>query len=231
MHRSAAALRDQLKQTLRYDLASTLVRPEPLSREQSLTPHHELNRLVGGFPRGAITELIGAPSSGRTSFLQSSLARLTAAGECCAYIDATDSFDPLAALQAGATLAHILWARCGGNMEKLWKATDLVLQGGGFGVVVLDLGDVPERELNRLPLSAWHRFRQVIENTTTILLVIAPHSVAKSCTSLLLAFAPEKASWLGEHPAHQLMDRLPFRIAARKPPRSEPVRAWATGWE
>lgn len=233
MRRAAAILRDQLTQTLRNDLASTFARSgqQPSSREQVPTPYPELDGLTGGFPRGAITEVIGPPSSGRTSFVQSSLARFTARGECCAYLDATDAFDPGSASYAGAALSHILWMRCEGSLEKLWKCADVLLQSGGFGVVVLDLGDVPARELNRLPLSTWYRFRQAIEKTPTILLVLTRHSLAKSCTSLMLAFQPERASWLGSHPTHRLFERLHFQIAIRKPIRSQMVMAWAAGWE
>jgi len=231
MKRSAAALRDHLRHSLRYDLASTLVRHEPPPRQQVATPVRELDQLVGGFPRGAITELIGPASSGRTSFVQSSLARLTQAGECCAYLDATDAFDPATAAQAGADLSHILWARCANNLEKLWKCADLLLQSGGFGMVVLDLADVPVRELQRIPLSTWYRFRQAIEKSPTILLILAENSQAKSCTSLLLSFTPERAAWAGAHPAHRLLERLRFEISARKPMTPQPVLAWASGWE
>ena len=37
-------------------------------------------------------------------------------------------------------------------MEQVLKVTDLLLQGGGFGMVVLDLGDIPPESARRVPL-------------------------------------------------------------------------------
>ena len=54
---------------------------------------------IGGLPRGAITEIFGAPSSGRTSFMLSVLAHATAHKEVCALIDTSDVFDPLTAAE------------------------------------------------------------------------------------------------------------------------------------
>src|SRR5437867_11904429 len=53
-----------------------------------------LDALTGGLPRGAITELFGPPSSGRTSTMISILAEATARDEVCALVDGNDAFDP-----------------------------------------------------------------------------------------------------------------------------------------
>src|SRR3954466_4507393 len=53
-----------------------------------------LDTLTGGIPRGALTEICGPASSGRTSVLLSLMARMTQNNEVCALVDATDSFHP-----------------------------------------------------------------------------------------------------------------------------------------
>ena len=53
-----------------------------------------LDAWIGGLPRGAITEIFGPPSSGRTSTMVSILAEANAEGEVCALVDGNDAFDP-----------------------------------------------------------------------------------------------------------------------------------------
>jgi hypothetical protein len=66
----------------------------------------------GGIPRGALSELIGPASSGRTSLLLSLLAQVTARQEFCALVDATGAFDPASAELAGVNLDRVLWVKC-----------------------------------------------------------------------------------------------------------------------
>ena len=111
-----------------------------------------LPSVAGNIPRGALTEIVGAASSGRTSFLYSLLAAMTSRQEFCALLDAEDTFDPESAARAGVRLSQILWVRCGGNVEHALKAADMLAQGGGFGMVAIDLGDAPEKVMRRIPL-------------------------------------------------------------------------------
>jgi hypothetical protein len=66
------------------------------------------------------------------------------------------------------------------------RATDLLLESGGFGMIVLDLGDLPAEAARRVPLTTWFRFRRAIEHTPTILLAVEQRPIAGSCSSLLL---------------------------------------------
>ncbi|CAN5815119.1 hypothetical protein BH20ACI3_BH20ACI3_41620 [soil metagenome] len=155
----------------------------------------EVDSLTGGLPRGAITEIFGAASSGRTSFMISALAYATTHEEVCALIDTNDNLDPASAADAGLNLEQLLWVRCAANIEHAFKATDLLLQGGGFGIVVLDIGDLVGTEARRIISSWWYRFRRVVENTPTTLLVIAEDSCVRSCASLALKLNREVDVW------------------------------------
>jgi len=288
-----------------------------------------LDALTGGVPRGALTELFGPASSGRTSVMLSLMASVTQRQEVCALIDVTDSFDPLSGEAAGIDLRRMLWVRCGksgqctvdGGQEvaaasiqsrartssmssaappakniswsihqnydtrlrhaitggcfemtrrsgqwgvdgesqvsssksqvarpiehKMWeraskpvraerssantrnsrpetrssvfgtrnadvnnptskwtkldqalKATDLLLQSGGFGLIVIDLGDISAEQARRIPLTSWFRFRRVVENTPTILLLVARDSCAKTCASLVIELSGN-GQWSG----------------------------------
>ena len=65
------------------------------------------------------------------------------ARKICALVDAEDAFSPHSAADAGVQLERLLWVRCGHSAEHALKAADLLIQGGGFGLVVMDLGDTP----------------------------------------------------------------------------------------
>jgi len=72
------------------------------------------------------------------------------------------------------------------RLEQVLRATDLLLESGGFGLIVLDLGDLPPHAARHIPLTTWFRFRRAVEYTPTILLAIEQHPIAGSCSSLLL---------------------------------------------
>src|SRR5947209_16691997 len=91
-----------------------------------------LDELVQGFPRGAITEIFGPPSSGRTSLLHTFLRSATRNGEYCALVDASHSFDPVSAEKSGIDLSHLFWVKCEKRndkvqMEQALKCADLLL--------------------------------------------------------------------------------------------------------
>jgi recombination protein RecA len=152
----------------------------------------EIDALAGGLPRGAMTEICGAPCSGRASFLLSALASRTNDGEACALVDARDSFDPATAQAAGITLPQLLWVRCH-DIDQALRATDLLIQSGGFGLVAIDLSDVPPKTVRQVPLNVWFRFRRAVEDTPTILLLLEQESNAKTCASLVLRMDTQHA--------------------------------------
>jgi recombination protein RecA len=149
----------------------------------------------GGLPRGAIAEIYGRQSSGRTSFMISCLAHAIRCEEVCALVDTNDVFDPQAAAQAKINFDRLLWIRCANNLEHAFKATDLLLQGGGFGLVMLDLGDVPAQTAKRIISSWWYRFRRTLEATPTALVVIAEDSSVRACSALTLELQKQNVAW------------------------------------
>jgi RecA/RadA recombinase len=114
----------------------------------------EIDQALAGFPRGAISEIHGPASCGRTSLMLATLARATSSEETCALIDCSDTFDLSSACEAGVIFDRLLWVRCKSNIEHAFKAVDLLLHGGGFGLVILNLADMPAGTLRRL-VSTW----------------------------------------------------------------------------
>jgi hypothetical protein len=155
----------------------------------------EVDLATGGLPRGCLTEIFGAASSGRTSLLAAILAAAVARDEVCALVDAEDAFDPASAAAAGVRLDRLLWVRCRHNAEHALQAADLLVQGGGFGLVAMDFGDTPPAAARRISLTSWFRLRRAVEHTPTVLLAVALQSNAKTCASLMLECAREGAEW------------------------------------
>lgn len=72
------------------------------------------------------------------------------------------------------------------RLEQVLRATDLLLESGGFGLIVLDLADVSPQAARRIPLTTWFRFRRAVEHKPTILLALEQQPIAGSCSSLWL---------------------------------------------
>ena len=179
--------------------------PAPTTREALCT-----------LPRGAISEILGDLSSGRTAIAQSMIATATRAGEVSALVDCDDAFDPASARDAGAKLEQLLWVQCGHRLEAALKATDMILHAGGFGLVLLDLCDTASNALDRVPGSYWYRFRRAIEHTPSTLLIVARRSLAKSCAIRQLSLHQQRFCWSGEAP-FETIERLETQATSRKP--------------
>ena len=173
-----------------FDLASRFgdafkIHQKPVVETLS-TGIREVDDLTGGLPRGAISEIFGPASSGRTSMMFSMLAYATKHEEICAVIDINDVFAPTAAAAAGIDFDRLLWIRCGGSLENAFKATDLLLHAGGFGLVILDMGDVAGKDARRIISSWWYRFRRTVENRPTSIVVLSEEACTRSCAALTL---------------------------------------------
>ena len=145
------------------------------------TPWPTLNELLGGgWQLGALNEVHGPRSSGRTSVLYASLAAALQRGAVAALVDTESAFDPRRAEEAGIPLRQLLWV-CA-QPSQTFKAAELIVSAGGFELVGLDLGDYPPR----LPTAGWIRLRNVAEKQGTAVLLTARFPLAGTCSAMSL---------------------------------------------
>ena len=192
---------------------------QQLDRELMPSGISAFDEMLGGLPRGAVTEIWGPATSGKTTLFTTYIARATAAGEFCALIDGSDSFDPAGAVRAGADLARLLWVRCR-NVEQALKAADLLVHAGGWGVVAMDLSDIPTQVVRKVPMSWWYRFRRAVEHTPTSFVVIESEPYVKNCAAMAIEFRTAPAVWSGHHRRFRVLRGLRLRATPRKPMRS-----------
>ena len=126
------------------------------------------------------------------------------------------------------------------SLEQTLRVTDLLLQSGGFGLVAIDLGDVPHSAARRMPLASWFRFQRAVEPTPTVLLVVAQEPCSATCASLLIrvkkmsALSRQLSAKSALWPAHaQLLDGLQIegellRSRMQRKPAQSATAAFAT---
>jgi recombination protein RecA len=71
-------------------------------------------------------------------------------------------------------------------LDQALRATDLLLQAGGFALLVLDMGDVPIDRVRRIPMARWFRYRTACERTQTSLLVLSQGTCVGTAADLIM---------------------------------------------
>lgn len=186
--------------------------------------------LGGGLPRGQVSEITGPPSSGRTSVLFAMLAAAIARGELAALVDTLDRFDVATGAAAGIDLSRLLWIRGlpgvasrgtravqQTGVDRALKALNLVLRCGNFGLVSLDVADVPTAALRQIPLTTWPRLQRIVEGTATTCVLLGSEPIARSAAGLTLmmrAVTHHQAQgvWSGQAGRNRLLRGLNVEI-------------------
>jgi hypothetical protein len=163
-----------------------------------------IDGLLGLFPPGRLSEIVGPRSSGGSSLLLALIARITTSGSQgrgqVAFVDGMDALDPASAAAAGADLSALLWVKCGGRLRVALSAADLLVRCPGFALVVLDLD-----ELGPMPASAHMRLQRAVEGGDTILITRSARHREGSPASLVLATRRLAPRWMGLNPLTRLV--------------------------
>ena len=117
------------------------------------------------------------------------------------------------------------WSR----LDKVIRATDQVLQSGGFRIVVLDLGSTPAEQALRIPSATWFRFRRAAQEGDAILLLLTQQPCARSSASCVLECSANgtggsaktvltavsySAEVARQRQSHELLKKAPGRVAS-----------------
>src|SRR5581483_413589 len=174
--------------------------------------------LAGGLPRGRVIELVGRRSTGRTGLACAILARATRAGEVVALVDVDDAFDAETGAAAGVVLERLLWTRPL-RLVDAFRAAELLLAAGGFGLVVLDAGERGDA----VRLSP--RLAQAAERSGTALLVVAPRRRTGSPAALVVEVAGRRVRWSGGPGRVVLLDGLQSEVRVARTRVGRPGRS------
>ena len=179
-------------------------------------------RLGGGWPAASLAELCGRRSAGRTSILHATLAAAIAREQTVALIDTAGAFDPRSAQAAGVTLNRLLWIRLAGTPRRDrgedphasarlgLQAADILIGAGGFGLVVLDLGE----QAPRAPTAAWLRLRHTAERQGTTALVVALARAAGATATTAVVLRDARPRFVAE--GGPLLAALETRVAVER---------------
>jgi recombination protein RecA len=357
----AAALRKQIEWALAERIPAALSFRHVIPPELLPCGVSEVDALLGGgLPLGAITEMTGAHSSGRTTLALATLAEATRQGESCAYVDVSDALNPFSAAALGVDLRRLLWIRAGESrtrnyrgdprtvevrargganvpasapfpfarpaqalvspdlgsgagwrhprdeaigmhcavgelfqttheecvdftprcseavrrervrsmvftsqtiehqsiqhpgitnvrredsrmqLDHALRATDLLLNTGGFRALVLDMGDVSPEQARRVPLATWYRFRLQVEKSRTLFLLMTRVPCANSCAAVSLHCQQGMIHWQQaalHSPGHSpsLLAGLDYRVKVARsravnPARKKPATSAQATW-
>lgn len=122
-------------------------------------------------------------------------------------------------------------------IEQALRATDLLIQTGGFSAIVLDMGGIAPEYASRIELSTWHRYRVAAEQTQSSILLLSQYPCAKSSSELQLRLHPmsdrreERTVFTGldarvEVLRQRFTETSSNVIPMRKPPQRERETCW-----
>jgi hypothetical protein len=127
------------------------------------------------------------------------------------------------------------------RIDQALRVTDLLLQTGGFRLIVLDLADIAAEFVSRIPMATWFRFRAGAEHAQTTLLVLTQHASTGSSAALVLRTqqqgevrsTPEDATYFAglEFAVEVGRQRFAAPESTLLPMRKPPQRVSTTAWQ
>lgn len=123
------------------------------------------------------------------------------------------------------------------RIEQALRATDLLLQGGGFSAIILDMGSLAPTYTTRIPLATWFPYRAAAERSQASIVLLSQYACAKSSAEVVVhlesdaARCEEATVFTGiEHRIR--VERQRFTEAFKVVPLKKPVqRASCAAWK
>jgi len=177
--------------------------------------------LGGGFPRGVVATLGGAPGSGRSAVAARLLASATAGGGLGAIVEAPagpeGSFYPPALVAAGVDLERLLVVRAG-DAASIARAADILLRSAALGIVV-----IPALALRA---TVWTRLASLTHRANALLLAIGSTASdeLRYFASLRVRLQPAQVRFAGESGLFCAVAGIDVEAAVLKHKRAAPGR-------
>jgi hypothetical protein len=204
---STKAALEELLKARRLRAEAPPLRGEDLRRAPIVSGDPALDSaLRGGLPRGAVSEIHGPSSAGRTGLALALVSGVTRRGALAAFVDPGDHLDPGSAAAAGVDFDRLLWLRGGGRgrggeaprpLAHAVAATSTLVDSALFDLVVLDLIGASAREMDRLPLTTWTRLRRGVEGSATALLLLLGAHLAHGAGGATIALSSRGPRFAG----------------------------------
>ena len=178
----------------------------PLAIPHIPTGFADLDRALrmGGLPKGKICEIVGLPTSGKTTLALKFLVQAQAGGAQVAYIDQARFFDADYAHRCGLDLSRLLVGAPYGLTEAL-ATTEALVRSESLAAVVLDaMDDLVSDPYAASRLSAClRRLSAPLARSGTVLLFLHPTAEVDSAPGTGPASAVD-AAWMAHHAAVRL---------------------------
>lgn len=172
------------------------------------------------FPKGAISTLEGAASSGRSALAAYLLAEATAGGGAGAVVtwcdDPSGSFFPPSLQNAGVSLERLLIARVERPLDVV-RAADILLRSAAFTAIVIPA--VPARA------AVWSRLASLAHRANAVLVALGcdPCDELRYFASLRVDCALERIDWIGAPGPFRALAGYGVRLEVRKHKRAVPT--------
>lgn len=209
-HGSRAAAREKLRE-LRGVLAERFPETSRTDGERLATGIERIDEaLGGGFPKGAVSEVVSSvPSAGGQVLLAGLLRRAREEPHYLALVDGSDGFDPQTLTPE--LLPYLLWVRCGKAAQAL-QAADLLVRDGNIPLVILDLRKNDPMELRRQTATIWFRLQRAVEKNGSVLLVFSERPQVASAAVRLALTKPLTLDQLDEGDADGALEVAELRL-------------------
>ena len=188
------SLRSQVELALAGRVTAPFTYRDRNFAEHVSTGISEIDLLAGGLPRGALTEIFGPDCSGRDEFTFFGAEHEDGALGSVRVDRWMRCFRSAFGGSGGRGPKQLLWGRCR-NIQQTLRATDLLLQSGGFGFIALDLSDVSREVVRHVPLDARFCFRRAVEDTQTILVVLEQDQTRRLALRWCCVLEGETGRW------------------------------------
>jgi hypothetical protein len=93
------------------------------------------------------------------------------------------------------------------------RAFDLIVRAGGFGVIVLDVADVPPRVMRQVPMTTWLRLAHAIEGRETAGVMVGAAPLGRSARGVSVRLS-SAGRWAGTSDRSRRLDGLDIRADA-----------------